>query len=76
MYWVLNSQLGKRLEKLLLYLEGELRAVFSDYIAPGSIYIFIRVFIFIISSNFIGLFPYVFTCTSHISLTVTLALPI
>merc|ERR1712018_198886 len=30
----------------------------------------------IIFSNFIGLFPYIFTSTSHISLTLTLALPL
>ena len=42
----------------------------------GTIFIFIRLFFFIIFSNFIGLFPYIFTRTRHISLTLTIALPL
>merc|ERR1712241_788433 len=38
--------------------------------------IFIRIFFFILINNFIGLFPYVFTRSRHISFTLTLALPL
>ena len=76
MYWILGSQFRKSIERTVLYLEDELRAVFSALVMPGTVFLFIGVFIFIVFSNFIGLFPYIFTCTRHISLTVTLALPI
>merc|ERR1711971_542150 len=42
----------------------------------GTIFIFIRIFFFIVINNFIGLFPYVFTRRRHISFTLALALPL
>ena len=75
-FWIIGSQTSKRLENLILYIEDELLAVFSRLIIPGSIFIFSRFFLFIIFSNFIGLFPYIFTSTSHMVITLTLALPI
>merc|ERR1711918_266017 len=42
----------------------------------GTIFIFIRIFFFILFNNFMGLFPYIFTRRRHISFTLTLALPL
>ena len=42
----------------------------------GSSFIFISLFSIILFNNFIGLFPYIFTRTSHLTLTLTLALPL
>ena len=75
-YWILGSQVSKTFEKLVLYLEGELIAVFRVYFLPGTVFLFIGFFFFIIFSNFIGLFPYIFTRTRHLTITLTLALPV
>nr|ASO76786.1 ATP synthase F0 subunit 6 [Meimuna opalifera] len=42
----------------------------------GSSLIFMGLFMFIFFNNFIGLFPYVFTSSSHLIFTLSLALPL
>jgi len=58
------------------YLHGELAAVFGLVALPGTIFTFLRFFFFIFFCNLIGLAPYIFTRSSHMSFTLTLALPI
>uniref|UniRef100_UPI003001114E ATP synthase F0 subunit 6 n=1 Tax=Chilo infuscatellus TaxID=236790 RepID=UPI003001114E len=40
----------------------------------GSTFIFISLFSFILFNNFLGLFPYIFTSTSHLTLTLSISL--
>jgi len=75
-FWLLNSQLSKSFLKIIFFLKKELIAVFGTTVLPGTIFIYISIFFFIIFSNFIGLFPYIFTRTSHLRITLTLALPL
>merc|ERR1739846_61583 len=62
--------------KITFFLDKELKAVFGEMVIQGTIFIFIRIFFFIVINNFIGLFPYVFTRRRHISFTLALALPL
>jgi len=75
-FWVVRSQYLKTYEKVINYLENELIAVFSLFNMPGTILISLRFFFFLFFSNLMGLFPYVFTRTSHITITLSMALPI
>nr|YP_009104685.1 ATP synthase F0 subunit 6 [Damithrax spinosissimus]AIT75852.1 ATP synthase F0 subunit 6 [Damithrax spinosissimus] len=42
----------------------------------GTTILFVCLFSFIVFNNFLGLFPYVFTSSSHMTLTLSLALPL
>jgi len=75
-YWLINSQLSKSFSYFILYLKKELSSIFGEIVIPGTTYIFISMFFFIIFSNFIGLIPYIFTSTRHLSMTLILALPV
>ena len=75
-YWMVNSQLLKTIQNIINYLYEELSAVFGLVALPGTVFIFLRFFFFIFFCNLIGLAPYIFTRSSHISFTLTLALPI
>nr|ATN95392.1 ATP synthase F0 subunit 6 [Calanus glacialis] len=75
-YWLLNSQLSKSLISVTAFLKNELGAVFGGGALPGVSYLFISVFFFILFSNFMGLMPYIFTSTSHLSVTLVLSLPL
>nr|QPF23501.1 ATP synthase subunit 6 [Ostrinia nubilalis] len=42
----------------------------------GSTFIFISMFTFILFNNFLGLFPYIFTSTSHLTMSLSISLPL
>ena len=75
-YWITSSQIIKSIENIINYLHSELAAVFGLVALPGTIFTFLRFFFFIFFCNLIGLAPYIFTRSSHMSFTLTLALPI
>nr|YP_010616640.1 ATP synthase F0 subunit 6 [Ampittia subvittatus]WAW79827.1 ATP synthase F0 subunit 6 [Ampittia subvittatus] len=62
------------------FIINKLHLEFKNLLGPnslkGSTFIFISLFSFILFNNFLGLFPYIFTSTSHltISLSITLSL--
>merc|ERR1712106_1015933 len=65
-----DSQPLKSVKLIISFLREELRAVLGAHSIPGCIFIYVSLFFFIFFSNFIGLMPYIFTCTSHLLLTL------
>lgn len=75
-YWLLGSHYSLFFTKISGFLSEELEAVFGTRVLPGTIYIYLRVFFFLLFSNFMGLIPYIFTRTRHLVITLALSLPL
>lgn len=75
-FWLIPSRYHIFWNNILLTLHKEFKTLLGPIGANGSTFIFVSLFSIILFNNFIGLFPYIFTRTSHLTLTLTLALPL
>nr|ADB20198.1 ATP synthase F0 subunit 6 [Elimaea cheni] len=75
-FWLLPSRYPIIWFNILVNLHQEFKLLIGINKNSGATLIFISLFSFILFNNFLGLFPYVFTSSSHLSMTLTLALPL
>nr|YP_004222767.1 ATP synthase F0 subunit 6 [Bittacus pilicornis]ADW83139.1 ATP synthase F0 subunit 6 [Bittacus pilicornis] len=75
-YWLMPSRYNILWNNIMLTLHKEFKTLLSPGGLVGSSFIFISLFSIILFNNFLGLFPYIFTSSSHLTLTLTLALPL
>uniref|UniRef100_G8JKE7 ATP synthase subunit a n=1 Tax=Triatoma rubida TaxID=162364 RepID=G8JKE7_9HEMI len=75
MYWMLPSRYNSFIKMIHLKLHTEFKMILGPSKTSPTI-LFISLFTFILCNNALGLLPYVFTSSSHIIYTVTLALPL
>nr|QNP10075.1 ATP synthase F0 subunit 6 [Ochthebius perpusillus] len=75
MFWLIPSRMNFLWIKISSILHQEFKVLLGKKI-KGSTLIFISLFSIILFNNFLGLFPYIFTSTSHLILTLALALPL
>nr|YP_009003799.1 ATP synthase F0 subunit 6 [Sarcophaga peregrina]AHI16933.1 ATP synthase F0 subunit 6 [Sarcophaga peregrina] len=75
-YWLMPSRYHIFWNNILLTLHKEFKTLLGPMGANGSTFLFVSLFSMILFNNFMGLFPYIFTSTSHLTLTLTLALPL
>nr|UNP49213.1 ATP synthase F0 subunit 6 [Eterusia aedea] len=61
---------------ILSKLHMEFKTLIGNINSNGSTFIFISLFSFILFNNFLGLFPYIFTSTSHLNLSLSISLPL
>nr|AWN56198.1 ATP synthase F0 subunit 6 [Colaspis sp. DPP-2018] len=76
MYWIIPSRIYILWNKIILILHKEFKILINNKNSQGSTLILISLFTLIMFNNFLGLFPYIFTSTSHLILSLTLALPL
>nr|YP_011021002.1 ATP synthase F0 subunit 6 [Minois paupera]WQM20661.1 ATP synthase F0 subunit 6 [Minois paupera] len=55
-------------------LHNEFKTLMGINSFNGSTFIFISLFFFVLFNNLLGLFPYIFTSTSHLNISLTLSL--
>nr|YP_010535653.1 ATP synthase F0 subunit 6 [Alectorobius puertoricensis]UYB78539.1 ATP synthase F0 subunit 6 [Alectorobius puertoricensis]UYB78552.1 ATP synthase F0 subunit 6 [Alectorobius puertoricensis] len=73
-FWLIPSRIHFIWSTITFYLIQELNSLFTKKMKK-FIFFYIILFWFILSNNFMGLFPYIFTASSHINLTTLLAIP-
>nr|QOL00989.1 ATP synthase F0 subunit 6 [Leuconemacris breviptera] len=75
MYWLLSSRIQILWNKMNLTLNNEFKTLLGPKSFNGTTLIFISIFTMLLFNNFMGLFPYIFSSTSHLALTFAIALP-
>nr|QUB07076.1 ATP synthase F0 subunit 6 [Cryptocephalus flavolimbatus] len=75
LFWFIPSRLSMLWNKLINILHKEFKTLIATKKHQGSTLILVSLFSVILFNNFMGLFPYIFTSTSHMVLTLSLALP-
>nr|YP_009442011.1 ATP synthase F0 subunit 6 [Gnathotrichus materiarius]AOY40232.1 ATP synthase F0 subunit 6 [Gnathotrichus materiarius] len=76
MYWLVPSRWNMMWASLLGTMHSELKILVKSDNFKGTTLIFTGLFTSIMLNNFLGLFPYIFTSSSHMSFTLTLSLPL
>nr|AXS64905.1 ATP synthase F0 subunit 6 [Curculionidae sp. KM-2017] len=76
LYWLIPSRLNMMWILLLDSLHKEFKILIKYKAFKGSTLFFSSLFVYILVNNFFGLFPYIFTSTSHMILTLALSLPL
>nr|AXS65607.1 ATP synthase F0 subunit 6 [Cucujoidea sp. 34 KM-2017] len=74
MFWLVPSRLQLLFNKIMLLIHKEFKILIKT--SQSSTILFSSLFIMILMNNFLGLFPYIFTSTSHMAMTMSLALPL
>nr|WMQ77970.1 ATP synthase F0 subunit 6 [Vamuna remelana] len=75
-FWLIPNRHYLIWNFLFKKLHNEFKTLMKNNYFQGSTFIFISMFSFILFNNFLGLFPYIFTSTSHLTLSLSISLPL
>nr|AXY66785.1 ATP synthase F0 subunit 6 [Lymantria monacha] len=75
-FWLIPNRHFFLWNFILMKLHNEFKTLLKNNYFQGSTFIFISMFSFIMFNNFLGLFPYIFTSTSHLTLSLSISLPL
>lgn len=75
-FWISTNRHYTLISLVSNKLHLEFKILLGSSISKGHTALFLGLFVFVVWNNLLGLLPYVFTATSHFSVTLTLALPL
>nr|YP_010586398.1 ATP synthase F0 subunit 6 [Nothopsyche ruficollis]UZZ44186.1 ATP synthase F0 subunit 6 [Nothopsyche ruficollis] len=75
-YWLIPSRFLMLINLTYYTLHKEFKTLLGMNYYNGSTFIFVSIFSFIFINNFLGLYPYIFTATSHLVLNLSITLPL
>nr|AEP27547.1 ATP synthase F0 subunit 6 [Hypera postica] len=76
MFWLIPSRINILWINVILTLHKEFKNLIKTTQYKGSTLIYASLFTFIMFNNFLGIFPYIFTASSHIVMSLALSLPL
>nr|YP_010586112.1 ATP synthase F0 subunit 6 [Chimarra paramonorum]UZZ43848.1 ATP synthase F0 subunit 6 [Chimarra paramonorum] len=76
MYWFMPNRFFMLVYKILFTIHLEFKMLLGKSHHKGLTFMFITLFLMILYNNFFGLFPYIFTSTSHMTLNLSFSLPL
>nr|AAT98932.1 ATPase subunit 6 [Lepeophtheirus salmonis] len=71
-YWLVGNTLGSMWSGVFSAIHSDVKILFSE----GAGFMLMGLFLSILSMNFLGLFPYIFTSSSHICVSLGMGLPL
>nr|QZX44069.1 ATP synthase F0 subunit 6 [Aphidius gifuensis]QZX44070.1 ATP synthase F0 subunit 6 [Aphidius gifuensis]QZX44071.1 ATP synthase F0 subunit 6 [Aphidius gifuensis]QZX44073.1 ATP synthase F0 subunit 6 [Aphidius gifuensis]WLE65461.1 ATP synthase F0 subunit 6 [Aphidius gifuensis] len=75
MYWFMSSRILFLMINFMLILWMEFKIILKNKFNMNNLLFYISLFLFIMMNNFMGLFPYIFTSSSHLIYSLGLSLP-
>nr|AEP27570.1 ATP synthase F0 subunit 6 [Melanobaris laticollis] len=76
MFWFIPSRMQIIWILILNILHKEFKILIKTPNMKGSTIFFLSLFMYIMINNFFGLFPYIFTCSSHLAFSLAISLPL
>nr|SPP23437.1 ATP synthase F0 subunit 6 [Graphium sarpedon] len=73
-FWIIPNRQFILWNFIINKLHNEFKTLLGPNSFNGSSFIFVSLFSFILFNNFLGLFPYIFTSTSHLTISLSLSL--
>nr|QXT60046.1 ATP synthase membrane subunit 6 [Stegophylla sp. 2 YL-2021a] len=73
--WMIPNRIKLLMNKILNFMNNEIKMLFKLKKIKSPTFLFISLFMFILLNNFISLFPYIFSSSSHMIFSMSLAIP-
>nr|YP_010303531.1 ATP synthase F0 subunit 6 [Phyllonorycter ringoniella]ULF47726.1 ATP synthase F0 subunit 6 [Phyllonorycter ringoniella] len=75
-YWLIPNRFNLLWNNILNKLHFEFKTLIGNNKTNGTTFIFISIFTFILFNNLLGIFPYIFTSSSHLCMSLSISIPI